>query len=115
MLWSIVKILIAGSLIALSAWVADRKPVLAGFIIALPLSSIFALSLTCLEFQNPQKVVTFARSIFFAVPLSLFFFVPFFFAEKLKVSFWILMALGLVGLFLAYLIHRWIFGSHSLF
>ena len=111
MFWFIVKAALAGILISLASWLANKKPILAGFIIALPLTSVLALILNYLEFQNSQKVVTFAKSIFFAVPLSLIFFIPFLFADKLKLSFWYLMGLGFLGLTLAFFIHKFIF-SH---
>jgi hypothetical protein len=111
MVWFISKIVIAGTLISLASWLADKKPVLAGFIIAFPIISILALTLNYLEFQNTSKSVTFAKSIFLAVPLSMFFFIPFLFAEKLKLSFGYLMVLGFLGLTLAFFIHKLVF-SH---
>jgi uncharacterized membrane protein YczE len=75
--WSVAKIFIACVIISFSTWLAGQRPGLAGFILALPISSMIALFLNRLEFQDSNKSVTFAKSIFFAVPLSLTFFIPF--------------------------------------
>jgi len=111
MFWAILKILIAGILISFSSWLAGKKPILAGFIIALPLTSILALTLNYFEFRDNAKVVTFAKSILLAVPLSLVFFLPFLFAQKLDLPFWTLMLIGLLGLLAAFAIHQYLFGS----
>ena len=113
MFWFIVKVAIGGILISVSSWLANQKPILAGFIIALPITSILALFLNYLEFRDLHKSITFAKSIFVAVPLSLTFFLPFIFAHQLKVSFWYLMILGFVALIIAFFIHRMIFIQSS--
>jgi len=110
MVWVVIKVLIAGILISFASWLANKKPILAGFMIALPLTSILALSLNYLEFKDRAKVVIFAKSIFAAVPLSLLFFLPFLFAEKLQFPFWGLMLLGLCGLVAGLFFHRMLFG-----
>ena len=112
MVWAILKILIAGILISFSSWLAGRRPILAGFVIALPLTSVLALTLNYLEFRDSTKVVTFAKSIFVAVPLSLMFFLPFLFAEKIGLPFWGLMFIGLLGLLAAFAVHQYLFGSY---
>lgn len=109
MLFSIVKLFVAAGVISFSAWLAGKKPALAGFIIALPLSSLIALVFTQVEFQDPTKSVQFAKSIFVSVPLSLMFFLPFLFADWLKFSFWQLYLCGVGCLTLGYGIHRVIF------
>lgn len=114
MLWAFTKVFIAGMLISFASWLAGKKPILAGFIIALPLTSILALSLNYLEFKDRAKVVVFAKSIFAAVPLSLLFFLPFLFAEKLQLPFWGLMLVGVLGLTLGLFFHRMLFGVTGL-
>ena len=109
MIWPLAKILIAGILISFSAWLADRKPILAGFVVALPLTTILALSLNYLEFGDLEKSRKFALAIAVAVPLSLTFFVPFLLAKKLQWPFWSLMASGLVFLTLSFFVHQWLF------
>jgi len=113
MTWALIKVIVAGILISFASWLANKKPVLAGFIIAIPLTSILALLLNYFEFHDKQKSITFAKSIFFAVPLSLTFFIPFLFADKLKWPFWGLMAIGLIALVGAFFLHRYVF-SHGI-
>lgn len=111
MIWSIAKVIIAGTVISFSSWLASKKPGLAGFIMALPISSMIALVLFYGEFKDAEKAVSFAKSIVIAVPLSLVFFVPFLFAAQLKLSFPALYIIGVTLLTVAYFVHRWIIGS----
>ncbi len=108
MLWSILKVFIAGTVISLTSTLAGRLPALAGFILALPISSMIALALAQVEHQDVSRTAAFARSILFSVPLSLLFFVPFLFAERLRAPFWVLYGSGLLLLGVGYLLHqRW--------
>lgn len=112
MIFAIVKVLIAAIVISLSSWLAGKRPELAGFIIALPMATMLALPFSYVEFQDADATVKYARSILVALPLSLFFFVPFLLAGKLQGtvigSFWGMYFSGIVCLGLAYLIHRFI-------
>ena len=111
LLHPIAKVLIASSVISLTSWLAGNRPSLAGFLVALPISSLLALALTQLQFQNPEKSVAFAKSIFVAVPLSLTFFVPFLFANRIALPFWALYATGLLLLTASYFVHRAVLGA----
>jgi hypothetical protein len=105
MVWQIGKVFIAATIISFSSWLAGRQPRLAGFILALPLSTLLALAFTQTEFNDAVKSVQFAKSIFLAVPLSLLFFVPFFLADKLKWPFWGLYGTGILLLAAGYFLH----------
>lgn len=108
------KTLLAGAIISFTSWLAGKKPELAGFIMALPISTLIALAFTQAQFNNPENSVRFAQSIFFAVPLSLLFFVPFLLAQKLNWPFWGMYASGVVLLGAGYFAHRFLmqhFGS----
>ena len=111
MAWQIAKVAIAAVMIGFSSWLAGREPRLAGFLIALPLSSILALALFHAEYRDLPKAVTFAKSIVLAVPLSLVFFIPFLFAERLGFGFWTLFSLGVALLGVGYLIHSILVGA----
>ncbi len=100
------KTLISSLLIALASTIAGKKPALAGFIIALPISSLIAIAMTQAEWSDPEKSSGFARSIFWSVPLSLTFFLPFLFSKQLKLPFWGNYFLGVALLAVSYLIHR---------
>lgn len=106
--WQILKVGIAAVVIAASSWLSGKNPRLAGFLLALPLSTFLALAFGQIEFQDVGKSVAFAKSVFLAVPLSLLFFVPFLLAERLHFGFWGLYLSGIALLALSYFIHAWI-------
>lgn len=81
------KLILSASLITFSSWLAGKRPVLAGFIIALPLTSILTILFAYYEHRDMQKINQFASSIFLAVPLSLVFFIPFLLNKWIKLSF----------------------------
>ena len=105
----VVKLIVSATLIAFASWLAGRKPILAGFIIALPLTSMLAIVFSYLEYKSIEKTNEFAVSILAAVPLSLFFFIPFLLNKWIKLSFPASYILGVVFLGFAYLIHTAIF------
>lgn len=103
----VAKTAVAGLLIAFSSWLAGKRPELAGFIIALPLTTLLALAFAQVEHQDPENSVRFAQSVFTAIPISLLFFMPFLAATKLQWPFWGLYASGLALLVCGYFVHKW--------
>ena len=97
-----IKTVVAGIIIAFTSWLAGGKPVLAGFIIALPITSMISLLFSYAEFRNMQKINQFALSILVAVPLSLVFFLPFLLNRWLKMNFFVSFTLGIAFVGLAY-------------
>ena len=81
---------------------AGKKPVLAGFLVALPLTSILALSWAYAEHRDMAKVNQFAVSILVAVPLSLAFFIPFVANRWLRLNFFATFVFALACLGAAY-------------
>lgn len=110
MTWQISKFLIAAGVITFTSWLSGRQPRLAGFLLALPISTMIALAFSHAEYQDSTKSVAFAKSVFLAVPLSLLFFVPFLFGTKLHLGFWALYSSGIILLVLGYFVHTWITG-----
>lgn len=109
MIWFIAKTVLSGVIIAGASWLAGRRPVLAGFIIALPLMSILAILFSYLEYRDMGKINQFAVSILTAVPLSLLFFLPFFLNKWIKMNFGLTYVLGVACIALAYFVHHMIF------
>jgi len=107
-LFPVLKVLIVASVIVFTSWLAQKKPALAGFIIALPIASMLALIFTYAETRDSGAAITFAKSIFVAVPISYLFFLPFFVSDKLKLDFIGTYVLGLILLILGYFIHQYI-------
>ena len=105
MAWMIAKTFLAAGTIAFTSWLAQSQPRWAGFIIALPLSSMLALAFNYAQFQDRSQSFAFAKSILVGVPLSLLFFVPFLFAEKLGWGFWSLYALGIIAVLGGFSLH----------
>lgn len=101
------KLLLSASVISFSSTLAGRRPDLAGWLIALPISSMIALALTQAEFRDTARSVAFARSILVGVPLSLTFFLPFVFADRIRLSFWWLYGMGVLCLTGAFFAQQW--------
>ena len=110
-MWFFVKTVLSGVVIAFAAWLAGRKPVLAGFIIALPLMSMLSIVFSYLEYRDMAKINQFAVSILAAVPLSLAFFIPFLVNRWFKLGFSLTYGLAVACLALAYLAHNTLFKS----
>ena len=106
----VLNVLVSASVIAFASWLAGRSPTLAGLIVAMPIASMLVLPLTELQHADPAKTFTMARSIFAAIPVSLAFFLPFFFAERMGLGFWQAYGLGCLLLTVAYAIHRAVTG-----
>ena len=104
----LIKILFAGFIIALSSWLAGQYPKIAGFIIALPLASLIAVIFSYVEHNDPEKSITFAKSILVGVPISYLFFLPFFFAKSLGMNFWLIYSIGCALLIIGFFIHKYI-------
>ena len=90
------------------AWLSGKNPRLAGFIMAMPLATLLVLPMSQAQYHNPANSVQFAKSIFFAIPISLLFFVPFLFAEKINLGFWGCYLSGFLLLIGGYFLHRFI-------
>lgn len=108
MLTSIAKVLFAATIIAFSSWLSEKKPEIAGFIVALPLVSILAILFSFIEFRDSQATITFAKSILVGVPVSYMFFLPFFFAERMQIGFWACFSAGIGLLVLGFFVHQYI-------
>ena len=104
-MWFIVKIILSSFIIAFTSWLVGRKPILAGFLIALPVTSMLGILFAYLEYRDMTKVNEFAVSILIAVPLSLLFFVPFVLNKWLKLNFPLTYVVGIALLALGYVVH----------
>ncbi len=101
------NLVLTSAVLTLVIWISKTNPVLGGFIVSLPLSTLIVLALSKIQSDNPGNTVVLAKSIFVAVPASLLFFVPFLLSERMKLSFWTAYGLGLVLLSASYMIHKW--------
>lgn len=108
MLIFFLKVIFASLVISFASWLSFKKPTIAGFIVALPLVSIITILFSYLEYKDFEKTITFSKNILIAIPLSLTFFAPFLFAKIVGLNFWSTYFLGIIILFLAYLIHKYL-------
>ncbi len=97
----IAKVLVSALVIAAATEAAKRSPFWGALIIALPLTSILAMSWLYTETRDNALLTQFARDIFVLVPVSLVFFLPFWLERKTEFGFLANMALGLALLAVA--------------
>ena len=100
------KVLFSAIIVSFASWLSLKKPVLAGFIIALPLLSILSIAFSYAEHKSLDKTILFAKSIFIGIPASLTFFLPFFFAKALGLNFAATYFLALFFLVLGFIAHK---------
>ena len=105
MLLAVGKVIVASILISFVSWLSGKHTALAGFLTALPLTTLLALAFSQMEWGNSEQSVEYAKSVFVAIPVTLLFFVPFLLAKKLELNFWSCYALGVAFLIAGYFIH----------
>lgn len=104
----IAKVIVAAVLISFVSWLSGKKTGLAGFLTALPLTTLLALAFSHAEWGNAKQSVEYAKSVFVAIPVSLLFFIPFFLAEKLNLGFWTCYVSGVALLGVGYFAHNFL-------
>lgn len=102
----IVKVLVSALVIAAATEVAKRYPFWGAVIIALPLTSILAMSWLYAETRDNALLTQFAKDIFVIVPVSLVFFLPFWLEPKTQLGFILNLLAGLGLLLVAVLLLR---------
>jgi hypothetical protein len=107
----LVNLVISACVITFATWLSKRHPGTAGFVTALPITTILVLVLGHLDGVTGEQQTSFARSLMIALPLSVSFLVPFAIGPRLGLGFWSTFAAGLGLLGAAYLAHRWIVGA----
>ena len=107
----VLKIVLSSVILVAASWLAGKNPVLAGFIIALPLMSMLSLLFSYAQYRDMEKINEFANSILVAVPLSLTFFIPFVLNKWLKMGFTLTYLSAIGCLAASYFLHHFIFKS----
>ncbi len=108
---AICKTIIAAILISLVSWLSGKKTSLAGFLTALPLTTLLALAFSNLEWRDAKQSVEYAKSVFVAIPFSLLFFIPFLLSQKLNIGFWTCYLSGIALLGIGYFVHGFLMKS----
>ena len=100
------KVIFSAIILSFASWLSFKKPILAGFIVSRPLVSLITILFSYAEYKDIDKTVSFAKSIFVGVPISLLFFIPFLFSKQLNLSFSQAYFSGIVILIIGYFIHK---------
>jgi hypothetical protein len=107
----VVNVVVSVGVILAATWLSKRYPPTAGFVAALPVTTILVLLLGRLDDVRFEEQVRFARGLLVGIPLGATFLLPFVVAPRLGLSFWTAFASGLVLLSMGWAVHRWIFGA----
>jgi len=102
------KTINAAILISFVSWLSGKKVGLAGFLTALPLTTLLALAFSHMEWGDSSRSVEYAKSVFVAIPVSLLFFIPLLMAQKFNFEFWTCYFGGIFLLGVGYFIHSYI-------
>jgi hypothetical protein len=97
----LVKVVVSALVIAFASELAKRDSFWGALLVALPLTSVLAVSWLYAETRDNVLVTRFARDIFLLVPGSLVFFLPFLLETKTRLGFVPNLLAGLVLLALA--------------
>ena len=97
----VLKLLLSLAVIIGSAEVAKRSVFFGALIIAMPLASMLSMIWLYWDTQDSARVSAFARDIFYLVPPSLAFFLPFLFEPRTHWPFWGNFAVGLLVMVVA--------------
>ncbi len=92
----VAKVAVSALVIVAATEVAKRSPFWGALLIALPLTSVLAMSWLYAETRDNALLTQFARDVFVLVPVSLVFFLPFWLEKKTQFGFIVNMLLGLV-------------------
>jgi hypothetical protein len=115
-IWGIqflVNLVISSIAISACAAISKKDARLAGFLASMPLSTVLLLAFSYIEGKDAGRTTLLAKSILVGLPLSLMFFIPFFFAERLRLGFWQTYVAGIFFIALSFLIHRAVTGQMS--
>jgi hypothetical protein len=91
----LLKLFLSLAVLAGAAEAAKRSVFLGALIIALPLTSMLSMAWLYWDTQDSARVAAFARDIFFLVPPSLLFFLPFLLEPRTHWPFWTNFGVGL--------------------
>jgi hypothetical protein len=101
------NVILTSAILSFLLWLSKTNPVLGGFIVSLPLSTLIVLAFSKIQNQDPGNTVLLAKSIFVAIPATLLFFIPFL-ADRFRLSFWTSYSLGFGLLIVSFGLHKMI-------
>ncbi len=104
------KVLVSACVIALAAWLSGKFPRAAGFLVALPLTTMLVLPLAYIEYHDTGQIAVMAKSILIALPGIAIFLLPFLFGGRWGVPFWLAYVVACLWLIPAFYLHRFLVG-----
>jgi hypothetical protein len=99
---------IAGFIVVLVSEVARRYPRVADVILAVPLVVFAVYAVMYLRVPDLAPISRMARQMLVLVPLSLTFFVPLAFADRLHLTFWPAFTMGLAVVTVSVVAYLWL-------
>ncbi|MCE9527047.1 MAG: hypothetical protein K8R36_13440 [Planctomycetales bacterium] len=94
-LWYIVRVVIVAVIVVSVGEISRRYPRWGALLLSLPLISILAFLASWFQHKDLPAISRVARETLILVPLSLPFFLPFAFSQRLGLSFWGSLASGI--------------------
>jgi hypothetical protein len=104
----VANVVLSALVIGVAAWLSERFPRAAGFLVALPLATMLVLPMAHLQQRDPANTVEFAKSILIAVPVVMLFLLPLILAIRGGWSFWLSYVLACLWLIPAFFLHRYL-------
>lgn len=92
--WNIVRVIIVAITVVVAAELSKRFPRYGALVLSLPIVSMLAFLLSWFQYRDLPAVSRLAKETLVLVPLSLPFFVPFVFAERMGIGFWSCFGIG---------------------
>jgi hypothetical protein len=94
-LWNIIRVTVVAVIVVTVAEISRRYPRWGAILLSLPLVSILAFLASWFQHKDLPAISRVARETLILVPLSLPFFLPFAFAQRLGLSFWGAFSIGI--------------------
>jgi hypothetical protein len=104
----VANVVLSALVIGVAAWLSERFPRAAGFLVALPLATMLVLPMAHLQQKDAANTVEFATSILIAVPVVMFFLLALILAIRVGWSFWPSYVLACLWLIPAFFLHRYL-------
>ena len=103
------NMVIAAAIISACTAIAEKRPGLAGLLVALPVATLTSLALTQVQSGDGARALLLAKRIFLANVLTLTMFIPYLLAHWLRISFWQAYLGGIAIVLGAYSAHHVLF------
>jgi hypothetical protein len=105
--WNLTRVVLTAIIVVAVAELSKRQPRAGALLLSLPLVSMLAFLASWLQHHDLPAISRVSRETLVLVPLTLPFFVPLAFAERLGLGFWSAFAAGIGLASLAILVWLW--------